>query len=104
MIIYNKLVRDKIPEIIENDGKKYEMKIVSNDEAKLLLAEKIKEEADEFLKDPSKEEMADILEVVLSMIKKSNWTFEEIEKIRIQKAEKRGGFEKNIFLVSTETR
>lgn len=102
MITYNKLVRDKIPEIIEKAGKKFNTKIVSSQEAILYLAEKIKEEADEFIENPCPEEIADILEVVYSIIKKSNWDLEEIEKIRLDKNDKRGGFEKNIFLINTD--
>lgn len=102
MITYNKLVRDRIPEIIESAGKKYNTKIVSDKEAIIYLAEKIKEEADEFIENPCKEEIADILEVVYSIIKKLNWDLEDIEKIRLDKNKKRGGFEKNIFLINTD--
>jgi len=102
VIVYNKIVRDKIPEIIANDNRKYRSKILTNDEAIKMLAEKLKEEADEFLAVPSKEEMADILEVAYSIIEKSGWKKEEVEKVRLEKNNKRGGFEKNIFLIDTD--
>jgi predicted house-cleaning noncanonical NTP pyrophosphatase (MazG superfamily) len=96
------LVRDKIPEIIESAGKKCNSKTISDKEAILFLVDKIKEEADEFIENSCKEEVADVLEVVYSIIKKSGWTLEEVEKLRLDKNQKRGGFEKNIFLINTD--
>lgn len=102
MKIYNKIVRDKILEIIEKEGRVYSSKILSDKEAAEMLALKIKEEADEFIAAPSKEEMADLLEVIYSIASKYGWDLNEIEKIRLDKNKKRGGFEKNIFLINTD--
>lgn len=98
---YNKLVRDKIPKIIENSGRKCKIKIVNDDEAIKLLIEKIKEEVEEFSLNESKEELADLFEILFALCDKKGWKFGEIEKIRIEKREKRGGFDKNIFLIDT---
>jgi predicted house-cleaning noncanonical NTP pyrophosphatase (MazG superfamily) len=102
MKVYNKIVRDKILEIIEKEGRKYNSRILSDKEAAEMLALKIKEEADEFIAAPSKEEMADLLEVIYSIASKYGWDLDEIEKIRVEKNKKRGGFEKNIFLIDTD--
>ncbi|MEZ7890506.1 MAG: nucleoside triphosphate pyrophosphohydrolase [Candidatus Wallbacteria bacterium] len=102
MPVYNKIVRDKIPDIIRNEKRNCNIKILSDKDAVNLLSQKILEEADEFLKEPSKEEMADIFEILHSIIKKYNWTYDEIEKIRINKANKNGSFDKNIFLIDTD--
>jgi predicted house-cleaning noncanonical NTP pyrophosphatase (MazG superfamily) len=102
MKVYNKIVRDKILEIIEKEGRKYNSRILSDGEAAEMLALKIKEEADEFIAAPSKEEMADLLEVIYSIAAKYGWDLDEIEKIRVEKNKKRGGFEKNIYLIDTD--
>ena len=102
MPVYNKIVRDKIPDIIKNENRKCNIKILSEKDAVNLLSQKILEEADEFIKEPSKEEMADIFEILHSIIKKYNWNYDEIEKIRINKANKNGSFDKNIFLIDTD--
>ena len=102
MPLYNKIVRDKIPDIIKNEKRNCNFKILSEKDAVNLLSQKILEEADEFIKEPSKEEMADIFEILHSIIKKCKWNFDEIEKIRKEKAIKNGSFDKNIFLIDTD--
>lgn len=102
MKVYNKIVRDGILDIIEKEGRKYTSRVLGNDEAAKMLAIKIKEEADEFIESPSKEELADLLEVIYSIASKYGWNLEEVEKIRADKNKKRGGFEKNIFLIDTD--
>lgn len=100
---YNKLVRDKIPEICANKGIETKTEIISSDKAYLeKLLNKLIEEAHEVKQDPSAEELADVLEVVMSTAKTLGLSLEEIEKVRLEKLEKRGGFDKKIFLISTE--
>ena len=65
------------------------------------LNKKLLEETNEFLKDQTVEELADMQEVILSILKTKNTTFEQLEEIRKQKAQKRGGFEDKIFLETT---
>ena len=97
-IIHNKLVRDKIPEIIENSGKCAVIRTLSRDEYLEMLDRKLTEELNEYLSDKSMEEIADLLEVIHAVVKARGSSMEEVEKIRLQKKEKRGGFEKKIFL------
>ena len=95
---YHKLVRDRIPEIIEQSGKTCITSILSADEYLTMLDEKLSEELAEYQQDKSMEELADLLEVMMAVAKARGSSFEEVEAIRRQKAEKRGGFEKRILL------
>ena len=98
--IYNKLVRDKIPEIIERDGKRCITEILSEEDYIAALDKKIGEELAEYLSEPCLEELADLTEVIYAVAIARGFTLEELEKVRKSKAEKRGGFEKRIFLKS----
>ena len=95
---YNKLVRDKIPEIIKEKGKTPITHIATDEEYKKKLYEKLKEEIDEFLDKPSNEELADILEVIYSISELNNIKIEELELLRKEKAKKRGSFKNHIIL------
>ena len=97
-IVYNKLVRDKIPEIIENDGKTCTCSILSDEEYLKKLDEKLGEELAEYQESKSMEELADLLEVMRAVAAARGSSIEEVEKIRQEKARKRGGFEKKILL------
>ena len=97
-IVYNKLVRDKIPEIIENDGKTCTCSILSDEEYLKKLDEKLGEELAEYQESKSMEELADLLEVMRAVAAARGSSMEEVEKIRQEKARKRGGFEKKILL------
>ena len=98
--IYNKLVRDRIPEIIERDGKRCITETLSEREYIAALDKKIGEELAEYLSEPCLEELADLTEVIYAATIARGFTLEELEKVRNSKAEKRGGFEKRIFLRS----
>ena len=97
-IVYNKLVRDRIPEIIEQTGKTCTCSILSDEDYLKMLDEKLNEELAEYQEDKSMEELADLLEVVRAIAIARGSSIEEIEKIRRAKAEKRGEFEKKIYL------
>ena len=97
-IIYNKLVRDKIPEIIEKDGKTCTCSILSDEEYLKKLDEKLGEELAEYQESKSMEELADLMEVMRAVAAARGSSMEEVEKIRQEKARKRGGFEKKILL------
>lgn len=99
-IVYNKLVRDKIPEIIKENGKTCKFKIVNENEYKKELIRKLYEEIAEFEEAWNVEELADIFEVMYSIIDIGEFDIDQIMKIRLKKREKRGGFEKRIFLES----
>ena len=96
--IYNKLVRDKIPQIINANGEKAYTRVLNNSDYGKELCKKLQEEVAEFLQDESMEELADVLEVVHGLLLYKGESFESLEKIRQQKYDKRGGFEQKIFL------
>ncbi len=98
IITHNKLVRDKIPEIIEKSGKTAVCRTLSDEEYLEMLDQKLTEELDEYLKDQSMEEIADLLEVIYAVVKARGSSIEEVEKIRLLKKENRGGFEDKVFL------
>ena len=95
---YNKLIRDKIPEILEQKGVDFTVHTASDVEYKEKLKEKLREEVDEFLKENNVNELADVLEVVYALADDLGINREELETIRKKKAEKRGAFKKKIIL------
>lgn len=95
---YYKLVRDRIPEIVESDGKRCIVEILSDEEYLLLLDHKLDEELAEYQESKSLEELADLLEVIRAVVKARGWTMEELERMRAKKATERGGFENKILL------
>lgn len=97
---YNKLVRDRIPEIIQGSGKACSTRILTQDEYVAALDAKLQEELNEYQADNSMEELADLLEVMMAVAEARGHTFAEVEAIRQQKAEKRGGFRERIWLES----
>ncbi len=103
MKIYNKLVRDKIPEIIEaNEGAVPKTRIMQDEEYLAALNAKIEEELFEYLESGEVEELADLEEVLRAILAAKGISFEEFEKIRLKKAENRGAFKKKIFLESVD--
>ena len=96
MAKYNKLVRDKIPEMLDSKGISYEKRIASDDEYKIELIKKLDEEVKEFLEENITEELADIIEVVEAL--KRLHEYSDVEEVRIQKLKDRGGFDKKIIL------
>lgn len=98
MEIYNKLVRDKIPELIESDGKKCVTHILSEKEYIAALETKLDEEVAEYQADKTLEEMADVLEVLRTICIARGYTLEELEQLRAKKAAEKGRFEERIFL------
>ena len=97
---YNKLVRDKIPEVIQASGKTCETEILSEAEYLKMLDAKLDEELAEYHKDQNIEELADLLEVIYAAAKARGYTVAQLEHVRQKKAEERGGFEKRILLKS----
>ncbi|MFS0862049.1 phosphoribosyl-ATP pyrophosphohydrolase [Fredinandcohnia sp. 179-A 10B2 NHS] len=106
MPIHNKLVRDRIPEIIEKTGKMFSTSILSNDEYIKELKKKSFEELEEYMattdNESALEELADLLEIIHALAITHNSSIDEIENIRKVKAEKRGGFNEKIFLIEVE--
>lgn len=96
METYNKLVRDKIPEILDEKGVSYEKRIASPEEYKIELVKKLHEEILEFSKTGDPEELADILEVIEAFKKLPEYSL--VETIREHKKKERGGFDEKIIL------
>lgn len=97
--IYNKLVRDKIPQIIEESGRKCDIKIVPKEEHAKLLEEKLKEEVNEFLEDKNLEELADIMEVLFGLAQNLGYSEDDLVEKRLAKRNERGGFKEGIKLL-----
>ena len=97
-IVYNKLVRDGIPEIIRADGKECEMEGLDDGAFLAALDKKMTEELQEYFESHSAEELVDLLEVIYAAADALGYSREQLEELRIRKAEKRGGFGQKIFL------
>lgn len=104
---YNKLVRDRIPEIIFKEGKEFQskIKILSKEEFFKELKKKVLEEADELFEAINKEEiikeMIDVQELIDTLLEEIGLTIAQFRKLQEQRREERGGFKKRIFLIST---
>ena len=99
VIKYSKLVRDRIPEIIETSGKTCVTEILPDDEYLRMIDTKLDEELAEYHKDQNIAELADLMEVIYAAAIARGYTIEQLEKVRAEKAEKRGSFQKKILLV-----
>lgn len=97
-IRYDKLVRDRIPEIIEADGKKAEIEVLGDEKYRRCLDEKLSEELNEYLESGKLEELADIMEVIFALVDLKGTSRDEFERIRAEKESDRGGFRKRLFL------
>ena len=97
-IHYHKLVRDRIPEIIESSGKRCVCSILSDEDYLIMLDTKLNEELAEYQESKSMEELADLLEVIRAVAAARGSSIEEVESIRKAKAAARGGFEQKILL------
>ena len=95
---YNKLVRDRIPEIIASDGKTCTVEVLSYSRCLQMLDAKLTEELEEYQESKSLEELADLLEVLRAVVRARGWTWAELEQARREKATQRGGFEKKLLL------
>ena len=92
------MVRDRIPEIIQSSGRSYETHIAEEKEYEKMLLTKLHEEVDELIETPCMEEIADIYEVLDSIISHYDFDRREVEKIKLKKRNDRGGFENRIIL------
>lgn len=102
MKTYNKLVRDRIPEIIEAAGKRCKIEILNDEEYLKAIDEKLDEELSEYHKDQNLEELADLLEVIYAAVRARGYSVEDLENIRVKKAHERGTFDNRILLKNVE--
>lgn len=101
-VFHKKLIRDKIPQIIEAAGDKYEVRVMGKREFEKELKKKLVEEANELIKTPRKDllnEMADVLELLKSIANFYKIDFKLLEEKQVQKRKERGGFKKRLFLI-----
>lgn len=102
--VYNKLVRDKIPSIIERNGEEAIYRILNDAEYKVELEKKLYEEYQEVLASSNKdrlEELADMLEIIKYLAKLEGASIDNIINIAKEKSVKRGAFEDKIYLIKT---
>ena len=99
--IYNKLVRDRIPEIIMESGAECKTEILSDERYVEMIDAKLDEELAEYHKDKSLEELADLIEVIYAAALARGYTVDELEAVRAKKAAERGAFTKKLLLIET---
>lgn len=106
MPIYNKLIRNRIVEILENEGLNYNVRVLEEDEYLAEIKKKLYEEVKEFEQTTNQtdalEELSDILELIHAALAVHKKSFEELEAVRLKKQRERGGFEKRLFLIDVE--
>ena len=102
MIRYDKLVRDKIPRLIAEQGERPVFRVLDDGEYAECLERKLDEETTEFHKDKAPEELADILEVVFALAADLGISREMLMEVYEDKHRQRGGFEQRIFLEGVE--
>ena len=98
LIPYNKLVRDKIPEIIISQGNTPEIETLNQEDFSRELDKKLLEETNEYLSSGSIAELADVFQVILTIICEHGITFDQFETLRLEIAAKCGEFNKRVFL------
>ena len=99
-MLYCKLVRDNIPEIIEKSGKHAITETLSDKDYEIFLERKLDEEVNEYHESKDLEELADILEIIIALAKVKGCNFSDLVDLQTQKAEEKGGFSKKILLIS----
>jgi len=100
--IYNKLIRDKIPEIIRKSNAVPKISELNDEQFKIALKDKLTEEAKELLEAKTEEEilneLSDVLQLIESIADNNNLSFAAVEKQKEKKKKERGGFDKKLFL------
>lgn len=97
-MLYCKLVRDKIPQLIKKSGKKPIIDTLDDEEFEVFLERKLDEEVEEYHKSKEAEELADILEVLITLAKLKGLSFADLMDLQVKKAVKKGSFTKKILL------
>ena len=101
-MVYNKLVRDRIPELIQAQGQIPHTRILDDEEYTLALEAKLDEEAGEYHREKNLEELADILEVIYALAENLGCTREALMEVYQRKHDARGGFSRRILLISKD--
>jgi predicted house-cleaning noncanonical NTP pyrophosphatase (MazG superfamily) len=98
MTYYDKLVRDRIPEILEKKNKDFIAYKVAECDYFLYLKRKLREEVDEFLESPSVHELADVYEVLSALLRDMDVTMADVRRERALKNDERGTFDQRWIL------
>lgn len=101
-VFYNKLVRDRIPDMIAASGRVARCRKLKKSEFFEYLSSKLVEEAQEFFATRSVEELADMLEVIKSVMEEAGWKAMDVERARKKKAQERGAFTRRLLLASVD--
>lgn len=97
--VYEKLVRDKVPQIIRDSGREPVTRVLEDDAAFLAaLDTKLLEEVNEYLENPSAEELADIIEVIEAILAIRRIAQPELRRAKNAKTLKRGSFHGRVYL------
>jgi predicted house-cleaning noncanonical NTP pyrophosphatase (MazG superfamily) len=96
--LYHKLVRDRIPEIIERDGKDYQIRQLCGPDLTRFALKKLREEVQEFVENPSAEEAADIEEILAFVCSRLSIGPTAIRAERLSKCASRGSFDMGLLL------
>lgn len=102
MKTFNKLIRDKIPEIIEDAGNDYEIEVLNDEDYFEALNKKLEEELEEYRQSEEIMELADLVEIIYAILDYKDISHSEFQKMRKEKQKERGGFEKKLFLKKAE--
>ena len=102
LVMYNKAIRDKIPEIIKNSGNSCNVKTLNDDDFLIELEKKLKEELEEYFENKTIEELGDMIDVINRIVILKGVSSDDFEKIRSKKISTNGGFDKNFFLLDAE--
>jgi len=94
----DKLVRDMIPQIIEESGNEAVTRILEDEEYVKALKEKLQEEVQEYLESDDPEELADIIQIIRALVDYHSMSYSDLESVRERKLHERGGFESRIYL------
>ncbi len=99
---YNKLVRDKIPELIEESGRIYHAKVLSDNEYFEALLDKIVEEIEEFRVSTNEEELADVFEALDCLVQFKDYEPLHIDYLKLIRREARGSFREKVLLIDVD--
>ena len=99
---YNKLIRDRIPEIIAATGKTAQIRVLSDEEYADALERKLTEEVSEYLESKEPMELADVLEVIEALAENAGIPFEELLAMKAEKRRANGAFQKRLLLEYVE--
>ena len=102
MIKYNKLVRDKIPDILRSEGEKCTTKIIGEEEFIKRLDGKLYEEITEYFDSKDVEELVDIMEVIYAIAKAKGYSATALDKLRKEKCNNKGGFNRRVVLLEVD--